>query len=221
MVRSEPHDITREIRELERGLEILKIPFNARIIEQFGKYTALLYAYQGKVHLISRGDYECISRRHFLPSLVALQHISHCRTVCDVGAGAGFPSVPLKLFTPGIHYTLFESTQKKALFLEELARKLELRHMEIIAERAEECQDRTFDLILLKAVGSIQKMLATIDRLLVPQGRAIFFKSPDQERELSEAQAELTKRRLRARVELVSTPLEGSPLALVIVERQY
>lgn len=221
MVRSEPHDITRDIRDLTHGLEILKIPYNAKIIEQFKQYIELLYAYEGKVHLISLGDYECISRRHFLPSLVALQHISHCRTVCDVGAGAGFPSVPLKLFTPGIHYTLFESTKKKACFLEELVGKLELQHMEVIAERAEQCEDRTFDLVLLKAVGAIKKMLKIIDGFLVPQGRAIFFKSPNNERELSEAQAELTKRRLRARVEQVATPPDGSPLVLVIIERQY
>lgn len=221
MVRSKPHDIAREIRDLTHGLEILRIPYNTKIIEQFRQYIELLYAYEGNVHLISLGDYECISRRHFLPSLVALQHISHCRTVCDIGAGAGFPSVPLKLFTPGIHYTLFESTKKKACFLEELIGKLELHHMEIIAERAEQCEDRTFDLILLKAVGAIEKMLKTIDRFLVPQGRAIFFKSPNHEKELTEAQAELTKRHLRARVELVSTPLDNSPLALVIVERQY
>jgi 16S rRNA (guanine527-N7)-methyltransferase len=221
MVRPESHDIARELRDLERGLEILKIPFNARIIEQFREYIELLYAYEGKIHLISRGDYEYISRRHVLPSLVALQHISHCRTVCDVGAGAGFPSVPLKLFTPGIHYTLFESKRKTARFLNELAGKLQLRHVEIIAERAEQCTDRRFDLILLKAVGAIQKMLGTIDQLLVPQGRAIFFKSPEQEREIAEAQVELTRLRLGVRVELVSTPLENSPLALVIVERQY
>lgn len=220
MVRSEPHDIAREMRDLEHGLEMLKIPYNPSIIEQFRQYVELLYAYEGKVHLISHGDYDCVSRRHFLPSLVALQHITHCRTVCDVGAGAGFPSVPLKLFTPGIHYTLFESIQKKALFLEELVRKLALEHVEIIADRAEQCEGRTFDLILLKAVGPIKKMLTTIDRLLIAQGRAIFFKSPDQKKELSDAQAELTKLRLRARVELVSTPLEGSPLALVIIERQ-
>jgi len=221
MGHSEPRDITREINDLTHGLEILKIPYNERIIEQFKQYIELLYAYEGKVHLISLGDYACISRRHFLPSLVALQHISHCRTVCDIGAGAGFPSVPLKLFTPGIHYTLFESTKKKACFLEELIGKLELQHVEIIADRAEECEDRTFDLILLKAVGAIQKMLATIDRFLVPQGRAIFFKSPDHEKELTEAQSELTKRRLHARVEMVSTPLDSRPLALVIIERQY
>jgi 16S rRNA (guanine527-N7)-methyltransferase len=221
MVRSKPHDITREIRDLERGLELLRIPFNTKIIEQFKQYIELLYTYEGKIHLLSRGDYECISRRHILPSLVVLQHISHCRTVCDIGAGAGFPSIPLKLFTPGIHYTLFESTQKKARFLEALVETLHLQYIEIIDERAEQCENRTFDLVLLKAVGTVRKMLGTIDGLLVPQGRAIFLKSQNQEGEVSEAQAELTKRRLRARVEHVSIPLEGSPLMLVVVERQY
>ena len=181
------HDIAREIQELKQGLDVLKIPYNTKIIRYFEKYIEFLYTYEGRVHLLSRADYDCISKHHFLPSLVALQHVTHCRTVCDIGAGAGFPSIPLKIFTPGLHYTLFESTKKKAQFLERLVRELELQHMNVIGERAEHYEDRKFDLVLLKAVGKIKHMLKTIDRFLVPQGRAIFFKSPRVEDEINKA----------------------------------
>ncbi len=219
MIHNAFHDNAREIEELKQGLDILKIPYNTKIINYFQKYIELLYEYEGKVHLLSRADYECISKRHFLPSLVALQHVTHCRTVCDIGAGAGFPSVPLKIFTPGLHYTLFESTKKKARFLERLVTDLELQHVEVIDDRAEHYEDRKFDLVLLKAVGKVKHMLETIDRFLVMQGRAIFFKSPQVEDEISEAKPELTKRRFQVRIERVSTPLEQRLMALVIIER--
>jgi 16S rRNA (guanine527-N7)-methyltransferase len=221
MERSKPHDFDREVQELKQGLDILKIPHNTRSISYFLKYLDILYDYEGKVHLLSRGDYECISKRHFLPSLVALPHVTHCRTVCDIGAGAGFPSIPLKIFTPGIHYTLFESIKKKAHFLKTLVEELQLQNVEIIDERAEQCSNRKFDLALFKAVGKIQKMLGLIDSFLVPQGRAIFFKSPAVQKELDETKGELAKYRLHARLEKLSTPLEHRPLILVIIERSY
>ena len=220
MIHNGSHDYDREIQELKQGLDVLKIPYNTKIINYFQKYIELLYEYEDKVHLLSQADYDCISKRHFLPSLVALQHVTHCRTVCDIGAGAGFPSVPLKIFTPGLHYALFESTKKKARFLERLVQELELQHMEVIDGRAEHCKDKKFDLVLLKAVGKIKDMLETIDRFLVLQGRAIFFKSPSVEDEINQARPELTKRGFQVRVERVSTPLEQRSMALVIIERQ-
>ncbi|MGB7055053.1 MAG: RsmG family class I SAM-dependent methyltransferase, partial [bacterium] len=86
------YDVGREIAELERGMEELGIAFNLGVLDKFKTYLEALYSYHGKMHLLSHRDYERISRRHFLPSLLALPFAMNHKRVCDVGSGAGFPS---------------------------------------------------------------------------------------------------------------------------------
>jgi 16S rRNA (guanine(527)-N(7))-methyltransferase RsmG len=90
--------------------------------------------------------------------------------VSDVGSGAGFPGIPLKLWAPQIHLTLIESNHKKSTFLREVTRALILTDINIQTTRAETLTQR-FDVVTLRAVGRFDQVLPTAARLLAPSGR--------------------------------------------------
>jgi 16S rRNA (guanine527-N7)-methyltransferase len=90
--------------------------------------------------------------------------------VADIGSGAGFPGVPIKLWDPNISLTLIESNHKKATFLREVARSLTLTDVNILNVRAEEVAQR-FDLVTLRAVERFAETLPDAARLLAPAAR--------------------------------------------------
>ncbi|UCD06282.1 MAG: 16S rRNA (guanine(527)-N(7))-methyltransferase RsmG [candidate division WOR-3 bacterium] len=216
---SQLESMEREVDDLRRGLTELRIDSKTEIITQFRDYLRILHSYHGKLHLVSHRDYERISRRHFLPSLAAIEYLQNHQRVCDVGAGAGFPSIPLKLVLPGLDLVIFESVAKKARFLQFLVEGLRLSGVEIRNERAEDYEGKQFDLMLFKAVGKIGKMLRVVDRLLLSGGEAVFFKSPAVNAELEQAENIIRRRSYKTKVINISTPVEKLPLALVIISK--
>jgi 16S rRNA (guanine527-N7)-methyltransferase len=90
--------------------------------------------------------------------------------VIDLGSGAGFPGLPLKIFAPNIALTLIESSQKKAAFLKEVVRTLSLMEVDVFAGRAENFPS-TGDLVTLRAVERYERVLETAARLVAPGGR--------------------------------------------------
>ena len=216
---NQPGDARREIDELRIGLRELGIDFDAEKIERFQMYLNTLYSCRHRLHLVSHRDYERVSRRHFLASLVAYPYVKNHVRACDVGAGAGFPSVPLKILLPGIDFVLFESNRKKAEFLEHLVDRLRLERIRVVNSRAESHSGQGFDLVLLKAVGKIDKLMKVVDALVVPGGEAIFFKTQDVDTELRRAARAIKARRFSVEVARISAPIEKTPMSLVIMRK--
>lgn len=106
-------DIRREIDQLRSGLRQLSIEPDTLMVERFSRYLALLDEFHGKIHLLSHADYDRVSIRHFLPSLAIGPLVDRTGPVCDLGAGPGFPSVPLAICDPQLRLTLFESQRKR------------------------------------------------------------------------------------------------------------
>jgi 16S rRNA (guanine(527)-N(7))-methyltransferase RsmG len=109
-------------------------------------------------------------------------------TVADLGSGAGFPGIPLKLWTPHISLALIESNHKKATFLREVTRALTLTDVNIITARAETLPDASYKLVTLRAVERFAAVLPVAARLVSPGGRlALLIGSP----QLKEAKSRL------------------------------
>jgi len=212
-------NIAREVTEFQQGLAILGIKSDTAITEKFIKMVKILYEYKDKFHLLSHGDYNFISKRHFLPSVMVLPYINDFHSICDIGAGAGFPSVPLKILRPQIFFTLFEANRKKAEFLKYLIAELELLNVQIVNERAENYQGEKFDAILIKAAGKIKSLIKTIDQLIIPGGCAIFYKSHRVEDEIKLARKKIIKLGFQIQVEKLYTPIEHRPLALIFLKK--
>ncbi|MBN2621570.1 16S rRNA (guanine(527)-N(7))-methyltransferase RsmG [candidate division WOR-3 bacterium] len=207
-----------DLQLLRQGARELGIPLSTRQGRRFEIYIRLLHEYRGRLHLISRKDHTRIVIRHVLPSLIA-QRFLVGSSLCDIGSGGGFPGVPLKIIAPEFRLVLFESIGKKAVFLMTLVRKLGLAQVMVVPERAEHYTGDRFDSILLRAVGAIKKNLKTIDRLLAPSGRAVFYKTCRVEQELKQARILMDRFGLAAEVHTFVTPIERRPLALVVLQR--
>ena len=139
--------------------------------------------------------------KHVLDSVLPWSLFRNASDVADAGSGAGFPGVPLALVLPETRFTLLESTQKKARFLESAARELKLDNVEVRAERAEEwLKAHRVAIVTARAVAPLSRAAALFAPALRGGARVLLYKGPDATTEISEAAAETAKRRLRLRV---------------------
>lgn len=140
-------------------------------LQSISDYLALLLKWNDRVNLTAVRDPGEIIRRHFGESFFAASHLLlNCPSnfsAIDLGSGAGFPGLPLKIWSPGIHLTLIESNNKKAVFLREVVRALKFDSVEVLASRAESV-DRQADLVTLRAVERFESVLPSARRLMSP-----------------------------------------------------
>jgi 16S rRNA (guanine527-N7)-methyltransferase len=136
------------------------------MVAAFQRYFALLQRHGGAVNLTSVLDWEGVQRRHFLESLAVgsalqrRQRLQASASVIDVGAGAGFPGLPLRIALPHLRLTLLEATAKKAAFLEQVIKDTRLEDVAVVARRAEEAAQQPglrecFDVVLARAVAPL------------------------------------------------------------------
>jgi 16S rRNA (guanine527-N7)-methyltransferase len=138
--------------------------------------------------------------------------------VADIGSGAGFPGIPLKLWNPAIHLTLIESNHKKATFLREIVRALTLTDINIQNTRAETLPPASFDLVTLRAVERFESILPTSAALLTPRARLALLIGADQADQACRTLPELTWSnpirvpQSQSRILLIGTRLQGIKL---------
>jgi 16S rRNA (guanine527-N7)-methyltransferase len=136
-------------------------------------YIDLLLKWNGRINLTAIRDPDEIVQRHFGESLFAAKHLleqKRPQTAIDLGSGAGFPGVPFAMLAPEVQVTLIESQQKKATFLRELIRVLELKNVIVFSDRAES-YPRTADLLMLRAVEKFEQVLPMAVGLTSQGGR--------------------------------------------------
>ena len=122
---------------------------------QLVSYLELILKWNARTNLTAIRTPEEIVRRHFGESLFAATHLGECSTLLDFGSGAGFPGIPIQLMRPDVQVTLAESQGKKAAFLREAIRTLDLR-TEVWAGRVESMlPNRRFDTVTLRAVDNM------------------------------------------------------------------
>lgn len=141
---------------------------SARQIEQLSQYLDLLLRWNAKTNLTAVRDEETIVMRHIGESLFAARHLfadGGSGTVVDLGSGAGFPGVPIKIYAPGITLTLIESQNKKATFLKEVARTLKLDGTKVFGGRAEQFGEKA-ELVTLRAVEHFESVIEIAASLL-------------------------------------------------------
>lgn len=140
---------------------------------QVSAYLELLLRWNARINLTAVRDAESMVTRHFGESLFAARQLvaagSGLRAI-DLGSGAGFPGLPLKIFAPAVGLTLIESSQKKAAFLKEVVRALALTGVDVFAGRGEDFSSRA-ELVTLRAVERYERALAVAAGLVASGGR--------------------------------------------------
>jgi len=146
---------------------------NGAQLEQVSAYLDLLLRWNARINLTAVRDPEGMVTRHFGESFFAARRLvtagASVRAI-DLGSGAGFPGLPLKIFAPAIRLTLVESSQKKAAFLKEVVRAIALTDVDVFAGRAEDFP-ATANLVTLRAVERYGRALGAAARLVEPGGR--------------------------------------------------
>jgi 16S rRNA (guanine527-N7)-methyltransferase len=147
-------------------------PLAPRQLEQLLAYLDLLLKWNAKTNLTAIREPEQIVRRHFGESLALAEMVDELagiETSADLGSGAGFPGLPLAIFCSEIKVTLIESQNKKATFLKEVVRTLDLSNVSVMNQRAEEVALK-FDLVTLRAVERFTQALMVGSLMLKPGG---------------------------------------------------
>ncbi len=165
-------------------------PLTARQVTQFIRYRDELLRWNTRINLTAITDDNEIIYKHFLDSLSILEHITlkDGDSVIDVGTGAGFPGVVLKIYVPGIRLTLVEASEKKASFLKFLIPQLQLHqtvNVTVLTERAEVCarqQTHTgaYDWVFTRYVATIADSAVYCLPLLKKGGKWIAYKSGER-----------------------------------------
>jgi len=187
--------------------------------KQFQAYHQLLLAWNKKINLVSRKDVERIVPYHFIDSVSVISEIPKNSIVCDLGTGAGLPGIPIKIIRDDISMYLIESITKKANFLSDVLKRLELKNTFVLNQRAETIRDIKFDVILVRLFGKISDVLPLALKLLSHKGKIIFYKIAGIEKEILSAKNFSKKNNLILKpVKDITLPVTGIIRKLVIYE---
>ena len=177
-------------QDLKETFNHYGFPLTAHQVAQFDRYRAELLRWNKHINLTAITDNDEIIHKHFLDSLSVLEHISLKTgdSVIDIGTGAGFPGIALKIYIPDIRLTLVESSKKKVGFLKFLVPQLDLHRratVEILAERAEVCSQQqehigTYDWVFTRYVAAIRDSAVYCMPLLKPTGKWVAYKSGEE-----------------------------------------
>ena len=145
---------------LLRGAEQIGLSLPPPVLERYLYYIAELKHWNERINLTAVTDDREIAIKHFLDSLTIVPYLRGVNKVLDIGAGAGFPGLPLKIFAPSIAVCLLEASQKKCFFLRHVVRGLQLEGIEIVHGRAEDPAiikqyAGGFDLVVSRAVAGL------------------------------------------------------------------
>ncbi len=171
----------------------MDIKFNDKQLSQFYEYMNLLLEWNEKINLTAIIEPEEIILKHFIDSLTINKYIEKNKSIADVGTGAGFPGIPLKIYRPDLNVTLVDSLNKRINFLNEVIFKLELKDINTVHSRIEDFgKDKkyreSFDYVTARAVAN----LTTLSEYLIPiskvDGKCICMKGNDVKEEIKDSE---------------------------------
>lgn len=144
-------------------------------LSSISTYIDILIRWNARLNLTSVREPEHIVTRHFGESLFAARHLfpghEPVADYVDLGSGAGFPGLPIKIWAPEVRATLIESNHKKATFLREVVRALSLKEVTVFAARGEDFPVASADVVTIRAVERFDQALELSRRLARPQGK--------------------------------------------------
>ena len=185
-------------KELIEEANKVNILLNSKQIVKLYNYMKLLLEWNKKINLTAITDEKEIIVKHFIDSLLIAKYIKPKSTIIDVGTGAGFPGIPLKIYDDSYKITLLDSLNKRTVFLKEVAEKLGLSGLEIIHNRAEDCardaeHREMYDYSISRAVAPLNILLEYLVPYTKVNGTVIAMKGSNANEELRNACSAIEK----------------------------
>lgn len=179
--------------DFAQKLKEFNIEISEEQIEKFNKYMSFLLEWNEKINLTAITQPEDVKLKHFVDSLTALKYIKDNDKIIDIGTGAGFPGIPIKIMRENTDITLLDSLNKRINFLNIVIENLKLKNIQALHGRAEEIARNKlyrekYDIAISRAVAN----LSTLSEYMLPfirvGGKCICMKGANVNKELEESQ---------------------------------
>ncbi|OPJ58674.1 16S rRNA (guanine(527)-N(7))-methyltransferase RsmG [Clostridium oryzae] len=171
-----------------------KLTFNDIVYARFIQYKELIKEWNEKINLTAITDDKEIIQKHFIDSIKSFQFskLNNCKNIIDVGTGAGFPGIPIKIVNENINVTLLDSLNKRIKFLDCVIESLELKGIETFHGRAEEMSIKNefrerYDCAISRAVANLSSLSEYCLPFVRINGYFVAMKGPAVEKEILDA----------------------------------
>lgn len=218
-----------ELEEFSKVFSKLSKDFDLELddkkIMKFYKYMKLLQEWNEKINLTAITEDKEVIIKHFIDCLTIAKNIENGAKIIDVGTGAGFPGIPLKIYNESLNLTLLDSLNKRTIFLKEVIDSLELENVEIVHGRAEDfAQDNLYrecyDYAVSRAVAPLNILLEYLVPYIKINGKVIAMKGSNGADEIKESKNAL--KILESKIiaeEKILLPENSGERYIIIVEK--
>lgn len=201
-----------ELEEFQKNIikeaKKLNIELTKQQSEQFYKYTTMLLDWNTRINLTSITEIQDVITKHFIDSLTILKYIKEEDKVIDVGTGAGFPGLPIKIVKPKIEVTLLDSLNKRVKFLNETIKEIETKNITTIHLRAEDAgrlqeHREQYNVVVSRAVAPMNTLLEYMMPFAKVNGICICMKGSKADEEINKSNKAISK--LGGKIEKIET----------------
>ena len=207
--------------EFKKYTKELGIELTEQQLSQLDKFYKLLIEWNEKINLTRITDEKEVYLKHFYDSLTIAKviNLKEKKTLCDVGTGAGFPGIVLKIVYPNLRITLVDSLLKRVNYLNEIIKDLELNDIEAIHIRGEDFRG-SFDVVTSRAVANIEKLLNYTMHLVDKKGLFIAMKGNIDNELTNAVRRKIEKKFIIDRIEKFLLPIEESQRSILIIRKK-
>ena len=208
-------------KEFLEELEKIGVYPTKNQLSQLEKYYNLLVEWNEKINLTRIIEKKDVYLKHFYDSLTIVKtvNLETINNLCDVGTGAGFPGIVIKIMYPHINITLLDSLQKRINFLNVVINTLNLKDIKTIHTRSEDYRGQ-YDIVVSRAVANIEKLLEITMHLVKPSGMLVAMKGNIDKELTPIIKTKIEKKYVIEKIEKFFLPIEKSSRSIIIVKNK-
>lgn len=208
-------------QEFKEVVKELGINLTEDQLKKLNKFYNLLIEWNQKINLTRITNKEDVYLKHFYDSLTIVKEVdlTKVNTLCDVGTGAGFPGIVLKIVFPNLNITLVDALQKRVNYLNKVIEELELKNIKAIHIRAEDLKE-TYDIVTARAVANIEKLITYTMHLVNKDGKLVALKGNIEEELTDKVKQKINNKYHIKTINKFLLPKEQSHRSIVIIEKK-
>lgn len=207
--------------EFVQALKEINIEITEDQLNQLDKFYHLMIEWNEKINLTRITEEKEVYLKHFYDSLTLnkVVNLKNTNTLCDVGTGAGFPGIVLKIVFPNLKVTLIDSLLKRVNYLNEIIKELNLNNIVAIHSRGEDYKG-SFEVVTSRAVANIEKLVDYTMHLVAKDGVFVAMKGNIEEELTETVEKKISRKYQIIKVEKFLLPKENSQRSLVIIRNK-